>query len=240
MNRLIEHDSAKAARILDAARELALAHDVRKVTISEIAAAAGVGKGTVYLYWETKEALFMGLLAREVLAWIDTAIDLIDQDPHHILPRRLAPLLIRTTTASPWLRRHWDSGDSTLRLLVHNAADQERFARATPDAMGKAVLPVLREHGLVRDDLSLPRQQYALHAVMVGFGTVLANPGAALALDGDESEGALADTVHLLLEPDQDPTDRAVTEAAAAVRDRFARIHTDLLELISAGAPGTR
>ncbi|WP_096214294.1 helix-turn-helix domain-containing protein [Streptomyces sp. 2323.1] len=42
----------QAARILDGARELAVEHGVRKVTIAEIA--AGVGKGTVHLYWETK------------------------------------------------------------------------------------------------------------------------------------------------------------------------------------------
>ncbi|WP_186404083.1 TetR family transcriptional regulator [[Actinomadura] parvosata] len=38
---LIELQSRKAARILDSARELVAEHGVRKVTVSEIAAAAG-------------------------------------------------------------------------------------------------------------------------------------------------------------------------------------------------------
>ncbi|MEU6248026.1 helix-turn-helix domain-containing protein [Glycomyces sp. NPDC047010] len=240
MNRLIEHDSAKAARILDAARALALEHGIRKVTIAEVAAAAGVGKGTVYLYWSTKEALFTGLLAREVLAWIDAAVAVIDADPGRILPRRLAPLLIRTTAANPWLRRQWDGGDATLRLLVQDPADRERFARAAPTAMGEAVLPVLRAHGLVRTDLPLPRQHRALHAVMLGFGTAATAPDAPGLIDDPEFEAALADTVHLLLEPARDPDDQALTAAAAAVRTEFTRIHADLLELIAPGAPGTR
>lgn len=240
MNRLIEHDSAKAARILDAARALALEHGIRKVTIAEIAAAAGVGKGTVYLYWSTKEALFMGLLAREVLAWIDTAVALIGEDPHCILPRRLAPLLIRTTAANPWLRRQWDQGDNTLRILVPDSADRDRFTQATPTGMGETVLPILRDRGLIRTDLPLARQHHALHAVMVGFGTIMAGPADTGPRDDGGLEAALADTVHLLLEPDQDPDDRTLTETAAAVRAEFTRIRANLLELITSGAPGTR
>ncbi|GAA2601484.1 TetR/AcrR family transcriptional regulator [Streptomyces tubercidicus] len=239
MSRLIEHDSAKAARILDSARDLVVEHGVRKVTIAEIAAAAGVGKGTVYLYWETKEDLFVGLAAREVLGWIDTVTTRIGQDPHTVLPRHLAPLLIRTTHGNPWLR--WlRSDDSALRQLLHRPADQERFADASPSAMGNAVITILRDHGIVRDDLPLARQMYALHAVLVGFGNVMAHPAGAGPLNVDDPETALADTVHLLLEKPRDPAARVVAQAAEAVRARFTEIHDSLLELVAAGAAGTR
>ncbi|MEV0389404.1 helix-turn-helix domain-containing protein [Nonomuraea sp. NPDC050643] len=239
MSRLIEHDSVKAARILDSARELVLEHGVRKVTIAEIAAAAGVGKGTVYLYWETKEDLLVGLAAREVLAWIATINNQIAQDPQSILPRRLAPLLIRTTLGNPWLR--WlMSNDSALRQLLHRPADQERFAEATTSAMGIAVVTILRDHGIVRDDLPLSRQMYALHAVLVGFSTVMNDADVAGPLSIDEPETALADTVSLLLERPRDPAERDVAKAAEAVRARFAEIHDNLLGLVAAGAAGTR
>ncbi|MFI6743562.1 TetR/AcrR family transcriptional regulator [Nonomuraea sp. NPDC050451] len=239
MSRLIEHDSVKAARILDSARELVLEHGVRKVTIAEIAAAAGVGKGTVYLYWETKEDLLVGLAAREVLAWIETINNQIAQDPQSILPRRLAPLLIRTTLGNPWLR--WLMTDDTvLRQLLHRPADQERFAEATTSAMGNAVLTILRDHGIVRDDLPLSRQMYALHAVLVGFSTVMNDPDVAGPLSIDDPETALADTVQLLLERPRDPAARDVAKAAEAVRARFTEIHDNLLGLVAAGAAGTR
>ncbi|MGW1718033.1 TetR/AcrR family transcriptional regulator [Streptomyces sp. NPDC002156] len=239
MSRLIEHDSVKAARILDSARELALEHGVRKVTIAEIAAAAAVGKGTVYLYWETKEDLFVGLAAREVLTWIETVNDRIAQDPESVLPRRLAPLLIRTTLSNPWLR--WlQSDDSAMRQLLHRPADQERFAEATTSAMGNAVLTILRDHGIVRDDLPLPRQMYALHAVLVGFVTVMSNADDAGPFSMDDPETALADTVQLLLERPRDPAARDVAKAAEAVRARFTEIHDNLLDLVATGAAGTR
>ena len=69
MSQLIEQRSRKAARILDSARELVLDHGVRKVTVSEIARTAGVGKGTVYLYWAAKEDLILGLFARCRPSW---------------------------------------------------------------------------------------------------------------------------------------------------------------------------
>lgn len=223
--------------MLDSARELVLEHGVRKVTISEIA--AGVGKGPVYLYWETKEDLFVGLAVREVLAWIRTATDEIAQDPQSVLPRRLAPLLIRTTLSNPWLR--WlQSDDSAMRQLLHRTADQERFAEATTSAMGNAVLTILRDHGIVRDDLPLPRQMYALHAVLVGFVTVMHHADATGPFSIDDPESTLADTVQLLLERPRDPAAGDVAKAAEAVRARFTEIHDNLLGLVAAGAAGTR
>jgi len=41
------------------------------VSMAEIAKGAGLAKGTVYLYFETKEALFLQLLSDEMRAWFD-------------------------------------------------------------------------------------------------------------------------------------------------------------------------
>jgi AcrR family transcriptional regulator len=55
----------KAARILDAAEELLVGFGYRRVTVDDVARRAGVGKGTVYLYWPSKRELFAGVLTRE-------------------------------------------------------------------------------------------------------------------------------------------------------------------------------
>lgn len=236
---MIEHASAKAARILDSARGLALEHGVRKVTIAEIAAAAGVGKGTVYLYWETKEDLFVGLVAREVLGWLDDVGGRLEADPGLVLPRRLAPLLIRSTLGNPWLR--WlRTDDSALRQMLHRPEDRERLAEASPGAMGNEVVTILRERGIVRHDLPQDRQMYALHALLIGFMTVMENPSAAGEMDVDDPDLALADAVRVLLEPAEEPGSGVVAAAAVEVRARFARIHARVLELVTAGAAGTR
>jgi AcrR family transcriptional regulator len=239
VSRLIEHDSAKAARILDSARDLVRAHGARKVTISEIAAAAGVGKGTVYLYWATKEDLIVGLLAREILAWIADVIDKIARDPGVVLPRRLAPLLIKSTMDNPWLRR-LRSDEDALWQVLQREADRERFAESSPSAMCAEVITILREHDVIRDDLPAARQIQATTALLVGFGTIMGRPSDPRTHDADEVEAALADAFHVMLEPPSDPGDAAIAAAAEAVRARFTEIHDHLLELVAKGAEGTR
>lgn len=61
----------RAHRILDAAAELILRWGYDKTTIDDIARQAGVAKGTIYLHWKTRDALFVALLRRERVATLD-------------------------------------------------------------------------------------------------------------------------------------------------------------------------
>ena len=54
----------KRERILDAAMERFARYGIRKTTIEEIAHAAGVGKGTIYLYFKSKEDVFAEMMWR--------------------------------------------------------------------------------------------------------------------------------------------------------------------------------
>ncbi len=55
----------RAHRILDAAAELIGRWGYDKTTIDDVARQAGVAKGTIYLHWRTRDALFAALLRRE-------------------------------------------------------------------------------------------------------------------------------------------------------------------------------
>ena len=54
--------------ILDAARKRFLHYGFKKTTIDEIAADAGIGKGTVYLYFDSKRDLLLASLREGVMA----------------------------------------------------------------------------------------------------------------------------------------------------------------------------
>lgn len=54
----------RTREILDAARRLLQSRGVESVTMEEIAAAAGVAKGTIYLYFQGKEDLVYALLSQ--------------------------------------------------------------------------------------------------------------------------------------------------------------------------------
>ena len=231
MSQLIEHHSRKAARILDSARELVLDHGVRKITVSEIARAAGVGKGTVYLYWPAKEDLILGLFARELLTFLDEIIARITAEPATVLPRRLAPLLISTALKLP-LASRLNSGDADLvRLLTQQAGDRDLFARTRPSALCNAVMPILHRHGLIRHDRPLPDQAYALHAVLTGFGTTMSAPDTA-PLGVDDPDEVLADTVAQLFEPSVAPGEPAIAAAAEETVAVFRETTAAVLKLI--------
>lgn len=59
-------DAAKEAAIVEAARDLFLAHGLAAVSMDAVAAAAGVSKRTVYSRFADKEALFYAVIEREV------------------------------------------------------------------------------------------------------------------------------------------------------------------------------
>jgi AcrR family transcriptional regulator len=54
---------------LAAAERLFAARDYEEVAVAEIASAARLAKGTVYLYFGTKEELFLELVSRQLVAW---------------------------------------------------------------------------------------------------------------------------------------------------------------------------
>jgi AcrR family transcriptional regulator len=55
-------DEQKRLKIIAAAAELFAAQPFHKVLLSEVAEAAGVGKGTLYIYFKNKEDLYLSVL----------------------------------------------------------------------------------------------------------------------------------------------------------------------------------
>ncbi|PZG32034.1 TetR/AcrR family transcriptional regulator [Spongiactinospora gelatinilytica] len=231
MTRLIEYQSRKAARILDSTRELVLDHGVRKVTVTEIAREAGVGKGTVYLYWPTKEDLILGLFARDLLTFLDEAIACVVADPATVLPRRFGPLLIRTGLKLPLARRLYRSEADLLRLFTQQAGYGELLARTTPNAMCEAGMPILHRHHLIRRDRPLQDLTYMVHAVTTGFLTAIADPAGAPPGPTDP-DVVLADTLAQLLDPPAAPAASAIAAAAAETVAVMREIREAVLELI--------
>jgi AcrR family transcriptional regulator len=68
-------------RILDAASELIVQQGYDKITMSDVAEAAGVGRGIIYLHFESKEKLFEALLIREITHYGETWNEYFENDP---------------------------------------------------------------------------------------------------------------------------------------------------------------
>ena len=80
----------RETKILEVAADMLVRHGYRRVTIDDVAGAAGIGKGTVYLHWKTREELFGAVFAREVRGAIADMVTALRADPAVALLHRFA------------------------------------------------------------------------------------------------------------------------------------------------------
>ena len=67
--------------LLDAAVKLLCEYGFDKTTVADIAGAAGVSKGAVYLHFESKDALIAALIMREMQAYARHWVEAVEADP---------------------------------------------------------------------------------------------------------------------------------------------------------------
>jgi AcrR family transcriptional regulator len=72
---------ARPAEIVEAARLCFINHGFGATRIEDVAKGAGVSKGTVYLYFDSKEALFEAVVRANLSPIIDSVIAAIEADP---------------------------------------------------------------------------------------------------------------------------------------------------------------
>lgn len=72
-------DTKKYDRILDALQQLLLDRSLQNISVSDIAAKAGIGKGSIYYYFPSKDAILDALIRRNYEAPLQTAKKLADQ-----------------------------------------------------------------------------------------------------------------------------------------------------------------
>jgi AcrR family transcriptional regulator len=156
----------RAMRILDVTADLLLRHGYRRVTIDDVARGAGIGKGTVYLHWKTRDDLFRAVLEREVLEAIEDLLGVLRQDAQAWMPHHLAGSYFVAIMGRPLLRA----------VFVADSELLGKLARPEPGAhetrhhlLAQAYFELLAEHGLLPGDLSTEAVAYAFQATLEGF-----------------------------------------------------------------------
>jgi AcrR family transcriptional regulator len=225
-------NSQRASRILDAAAELVLRHGYRRVSIEDIATRAGIGKGTVYLHWRNREALFYALLVRESLDIVRGQIERMRDDPAEILPHRSVRGILERSMARPLLSAMLTKDGEVLGKLVEQSSQDSLELRGLE--INGAYLRLLRDHGLVRTDLDPDAQLYALEIICGGYSLMEPWLPAPLQLPPAVKADALAHVIRSTLEPAGPPDPDALAEAAPRVVELFERIY----DLSSAAVDG--
>lgn len=164
----------KRVRILDAARERFLAQGYRKTSVAEIARDAGVAKGTVYLYFETKAQLLVAVIAAEEKASLAALRPAFDSGlPPGEALRRFIEGTFSMVHSMPITLRLWsDAGEAAVvmdelppELLERGKLiGLELFTELMEDAVGAKLAPKdARVYGTVLNALG-------------GFASMLGRP----------------------------------------------------------------
>lgn len=127
---------ARRQELLDAAESLFMSGDGSLPSVAAVASKAGLAKGTVYLYFRTKEEIFLGLLEWRLQAWIDDVRAALAGAPVPPDPNALVDAVCRYLFDEPSVLALASYGKSTLETNV----DMDRyveFKRAMNDSLGR-------------------------------------------------------------------------------------------------------
>lgn len=203
---------ARSQRILDAASALIMRYGYRKTTIDDIAREAGVGKGTLYLHWKSRDELFAALIMREKIAMAEDIQRRIASDPEGASLRGLLKHAALALMHRPLLKAVLLRDTEAYDML---AQGEQGSATATEVLAGfTAYLQVLREQGLVRTDLPLRTQGALFGSIFLGFFLAAPLLPDAFALADEDLAELIAETGHRALEP-RDPVPLGAYHAAA-------------------------
>ena len=183
-----EAPEPRVERVLDSAAELLVRWGYQRVTIDEIARHAGIGKGTVYLHFRTKEALFLTVLLRTHRQVAERRVQAMEADPASVLPAVLMRESYLEMAADPVLRSLYLGDAEVLGRLAHEAATTLKELTERRAEAFREHLRLLQAAGCLRGDLSVDALRYTVTAIVMGFYTV----------DGMQLPG-----------PDPDVTDKA-------------------------------
>lgn len=204
----------RADRILDAAAELLVRHGYRKVTIEDIAQLAGIGKGTVYLHWRTKQQLFEAVLLRESISYVEELLDGLRRDPAMLLPHRFVSESFLMVGDRSVLRA---LSEGYLQQGRHRFADA--FLHSQELLASERFYGLMIRHGLLRDDV--PNLSYTLSAMMMGFHLHNAADLIGVEVDTRAKAESISFIVRHAFEPPEPPDPEELAKAASEVIDVF-------------------
>jgi AcrR family transcriptional regulator len=240
MGAMADSGQPRELRILDAAADLVLRWGTKRVTIEEVAKRAGVGKGTVYLHFESRAWLFMCVLMRESLGLVDELTEALRRDPAVVLPAEQARLTFLAVHRRPLLRAMFSRDSDLLGELANEESVQP--LRGWKADLAEDMFGVLREHGLMRTDLDIAAQRHLVGAVQTGFYLYqpwAESPGTdpAAAADQKAVEAAadlLRHAIAAAVQPPGRPDPASLAEVAAVLLAQYQRFRDQLAAAIQA------
>jgi AcrR family transcriptional regulator len=165
-------DGAKRRQIVEGARSVFMAHGFDAASMGEIAKAAGVSKGTLYVYFKDKDELFKAIVQKECLFQAEGIFefDVADPDIEGTL-RRLGIAFVRALCAP--------GRQSPLRAVIAIADRMPSIGRTfyeTGPAVGIAKLQAYLEAQVAAGRLMIADCEVAAAQLIESFHATLFKP----------------------------------------------------------------
>ena len=216
-----EAPAPRVERVLDSAAELLVRWGYQRVTIDEVARHAGIGKGTVYLHFRSKDALFVTVLLRVQRGIVERLADRMAAQPREVLPSRVMRGLYAELAADPVTRPLYLGDPEVLGRLAHEAADTVGELAAQRTGAVTEHLRLLAEAGCLRPGLDVDEALYTFSAVSIGFLSIDGyGTGLQPALDPGVRAGLLERALAAALEA-PDPPAAALDRLAPEIAQRY-------------------
>jgi AcrR family transcriptional regulator len=215
-----EAPEPRVERVLDSAAELLVRWGYQRVTIDDVARHAGIGKGTVYLHFRSKDALFLTVLMRVHRELVERMADRMAADPREVLPSRTMRSLYEELNADPVARALYLGDAEVLGRLAHEATGTLGELTTRRQQAVTEHIRLLAEAGCLRAGLDPHLALYAFSAVGTGF-FVIEGLGAAIPrLDTAARADLLERTLAAALEVPEPPAE-ALERLAPEIAQRY-------------------
>jgi AcrR family transcriptional regulator len=210
----------RVERVLDSAAELLLRWGYQRVTIDEVARHAGIGKGTVYLHFRSKDSLFVTVLLREQRKIVEHLADRMEADPRTVLPGTTMRLLYEQLIAVPVARSLYLGDAEVLGRLAHEAEGTLGELATAREEGVRQHLRLLAEAGCLRPGLDADSALYAFVAIASGFLLVNGFGYGDLVPDVEERAALLDQTIAAAVQA-PDPPAAALARLAPEIAQRY-------------------
>lgn len=144
------NDSTKYNQILDALQELLETRSIHSISVSEIAQKAGIGKGSIYYYFPSKDAILDALVVRNYEKPLETAKNLAQQTD--ISPfTRMAMLFSACRSSSSEFLKQGEGADTSENFREKAYIHQKYLNHLVTEL--KPVLTEIIRQGIEKDEI---------------------------------------------------------------------------------------
>lgn len=163
---LVKRERRKQARpgeLLDAALALFVEKGFAATRVEEVAARAGVSKGTLFLYFDSKEELFKAVvhenLAGRLVEW-NEEFERFEGD---------SAAMLRTCLSAWWERIGATPASGITKLMIsesHNFPELARYYQNEVMVPGQALIRRILQRGVDRGEFHVGDMDYAIYSVI--------------------------------------------------------------------------